>query len=77
MFITLLRSLFGCRITVVRSDNLHQMKFRHDKELEDSEFVFLFNCSPLGGHYSPCMKGGKAALEYLPLKCETKSLYPL
>ena len=41
MFILLLGSLFGCRITVLRSDNLHEMRFRHHKKLADSEFVFL------------------------------------
>ena len=68
MFILLLGSLFGCRITVLRSDNLHEMRFRHHKKLADSEFVFLFNCSPLGGHYSPCLKGG-VGLQYLTMEC--------
>ena len=37
--------------------------------MEDSEFVFLYNCSPLGGHYSACLKGGEG-LEYLTMECE-------
>ena len=69
MVIGLLASVFGCRITVVRSDNLTEMKFRYNKPLEDSEFVFLYNCSPMGGHYSPCLKGGDG-LEYLTMECE-------
>ena len=31
MVIGLLASVFGCRITVVRSDNLTEMRFRHKK----------------------------------------------
>ena len=69
MVIGLLASVFGCRITVVRSDNLTEMRFRHNKPLENSEFVFLYNCSPLGGHYSACLKGGEG-LEYLTMECE-------
>ena len=49
MFIQLLASLFAVRTTVVRSDTLAQIKSRHDKELDDAELVFMFNCSTLGG----------------------------
>ena len=74
MFIQLLASLFAVRITVVRSDTLAEIKFRHDKALDDAELVFMFNCSPLGGHYTPCIKTGEGNLEFLLLECQTVAI---
>ena len=34
----------------------------------------MFNCSPLGGHYTPCIKTGEGNLEFLLLECETVAI---
>ena len=31
----------------------------------------MFNCPPLGGYYTPCIKIGEGNLEFLLLECET------
>ena len=62
IMIKLIASLWGCRITVLRSDSLAELRFRHDLPLEDADMVWVYNSQPIHGHYSPaiCVKEGKA-----------------
>ena len=52
IFVKLLASMWGIRITLIRSDNCQQLKFRHDLDLEDADLVLLFNLIPVNEHYS-------------------------
>ena len=49
ILIRLIASVWGCRITIVRSDSCKEVRFRHDKNLGDTDFAVLYNCSEKGG----------------------------
>ena len=48
--IKLLASMWGCIVTVVRSDSCKEIRFRHDKSLKGSDFIFIYNCDSKGGY---------------------------
>ena len=50
--IQLLASMWGCRVTVLRSDSCKEIKFRHDKDLKGADFILVFNCDMEMGHYN-------------------------
>ena len=62
IMIKLIASLWGVKITILRSDSLSEMRFRHDSELDDVDMVLVYNSKPVNGHYSPaiCVEGGQA-----------------
>lgn len=65
IFLTMMASALGIRITLVRSDNCGEMRFRHEnKGLNDVDIVLIFNCDMVNGHYSSVVahdgKGCKA-----------------
>ena len=46
----------GVRISIVRSDSCKELRFRHEKKLDCSDFILLYNCCPgNSGHYSAVM----------------------
>ena len=47
--IQLLASMWGCRVTVLRSDSCKEIRFRHDKDLKGADFILVFNCDMEGG----------------------------
>ena len=50
----------GCRISIVRSDCCKEVRFRHEKKLNYSAFILLYNCCPGNdGHYSAVMRTDK------------------
>ena len=53
IFIKLLASMWGCRISVLRADNLHCVTYRYDGGFEEADIRLLFNGNPNRGHYSP------------------------
>ena len=59
LFVKLLSSMWGIRISLIRSDNCQELKFRHNFSLEDADLVLLFNSLPVNGHYSAVIKVGK------------------
>ena len=69
IFVKLLSSMWGIRISLIRSDNCQELKFRHNFSLEDADLVLLFNSSPVNGHYSAVIKVGKDLCEY-KLNCK-------
>ena len=69
IFVKLLASMWGIRITLIRSDSCQELKFRHDWPLEDADLVLLFNSIPLNGHYNAVIKVGKDLCEY-KLNCK-------
>ena len=61
--IKLLASMWGCRITVLRSDSCKEIRFRHDKGLKDSDFIFIYNCESDGGHFSTALRVNKIRMK--------------
>ncbi|MCG8626055.1 MAG: hypothetical protein MJE68_29165, partial [Proteobacteria bacterium] len=60
IMIKLIASLWAVRITVIRSDSLGELRFRHDLPFEEADMVWIYNSQPIHGHYSPaiCVKDG-------------------
>ena len=57
IFLSLVCSMWGLRLTVVRSDNLMEIKYRHNGELKDVCVGLLYNGEEdKGGHYSPLFR---------------------
>ena len=56
ILIKLIASMWGCRITIVHSDSCKEVRFRHNKALDGTDFAVLYNCSEKGGHYSAIMR---------------------
>ena len=60
IMILLIASMWGCRISIVRSDCCKEVRFRHEKKLDCSDFILLYNCCPGNdGHYSAVMHTDK------------------
>ena len=49
ILIKLIASMCGCRITIVHSDSCKEVRFKHNKALDGSDFGVLCNCSEKGG----------------------------
>ena len=57
IFLYLLASMWGVRISVVRSDNLTEIKYRHQGPLKEVCLGLLYNGKEEGGgHYSPLVR---------------------
>lgn len=57
IFLSLVSSLWGCRISVVRSDSCKTIDYRHDgMSLDKVDFVLLFNCDIVMGHYNSTIR---------------------
>ena len=68
ILIKLIASMWGCRITIVRSDSCKEVRFRHDKNLGDTDFAVLYNCSEKGGHYNAIMCIDKTLIKATSVK---------
>ena len=51
IFIYLIASCCGLRVTVIRSDSCAEVQCRHDKPLSEVDIGLMFNCSMSCGHY--------------------------
>ena len=51
IFIYLIASCWGLRVTVVRSNSCTEVQYRHDKPLSEVDIGLMFNCSMSCGHY--------------------------
>ena len=62
IMLKLISSMWAVKITVLRSDSLGEVRFRHEAEIDDVDIVLVYNSKPINGHYSPaiCVKGGEA-----------------
>ena len=52
VILSLLASVWSVRVTIVGSRTLHEIRFRHDLDLEFSDIALVFNTSEENGHYS-------------------------
>ena len=60
IMIRLIASMWVYRISIVRSDCCKEVRFRHEKKLDCSDFILLYNCCPENdGHYSAVMRTDK------------------
>ena len=53
IMLKLIASLWGLRITVIRSDSLGEIRIRHNLHFTKADMVFIYNSKPISGHYSP------------------------
>ena len=53
IFIKLIASMWGCKISVLRADNLNVVTYRYEGDFKDAEIRLLYNGNPTKGHYSP------------------------
>ena len=62
IMLKLISSMWAVKITVLRSDSLGEVRFRHDADIDDVDIVLVYNSKPINGHYSPaiCVEGGEA-----------------
>ena len=53
----LIASMWGLRITVIRSDSCKPQDFRHDQGIPYADLILLHNCNmSASGHYSACLR---------------------
>ena len=54
--------MWAVKITVLRSDSLREVRFRHEVDIDDVDIVLVYNSKPINGHYSPaiCVEGEEA-----------------
>ena len=61
--------MWGVRISVVRSDNLTEMKYRHQGPSKEVCLGLLYNGKEEGGHYSPLVRvDGQFCPEHKPFR---------
>ena len=62
IMLKLISSMWAVKITMLRSDSLGEVRFRHDADINDVDIVLVYNSKPINGHYSPaiCVEGGEA-----------------
>ena len=63
IMLKLISSMWAVKITILRSDSLGEVRFRHEADIDDVDIVLVYNSKPINGHYSPaiCVEGGEAA----------------
>ena len=53
IFIKLLALMWGCKVSVLRADNLHVVTYCYEGSFKEAEIRLLYNGNPTKGHYSP------------------------
>ena len=53
IFIKLVSSMWGCRVSVLRADNLSAVTYRYEGSYDQAEITLMYNGNPTTGHYSP------------------------
>ena len=53
IFIKLISSMWGCRISVLRADNLRAITYCYEGSYNQAEITLMYNGNPARGHYSP------------------------
>ena len=71
IFIKLVASMWGCKISVLRADSLHSTTYRYEGSFHLADIILMYNGNPVKGHYSPVGHCGKGlvfesnSIEYL------------
>ena len=53
IFIKLVLSMWGCRVSVLRADNLSAVTYQYEGSYDEAEITLMYNGNPTTGHYSP------------------------
>ena len=53
IFIKLVSSMWGCRVSVLHADNLSAVTYRYEGSYDQAEITLMYNGNPTTGHYSP------------------------
>ena len=75
IFIKLISSMWGCRISVLRADNLRAITYRYEGSYDEAEITLMYNGNPARGHYSPIRRTWKD-LQYDANEIEPLSFSP-
>ena len=59
IFINLIASMWKCRISVLRVDNLCEVTYRYEGSYDKANIILMFNGNPMKGHYSLVGHSGK------------------
>ena len=59
IFIKLVASMWGCKISVLRADSLHSTTYRYEGSFHLVDIILMYNGNPVKGHYSPVGHCGK------------------
>ena len=71
IFIKLVTSMLGCKISVLWADSLHSTTYRYEGSFHLADIILMYNGNPVKGHYSPVGHCGKGlvfesnSIEYL------------
>ena len=53
IFIKLVLSMWGCRVSILRADNLSAVTYWYKGSYDQAEIMLVYNGNPTTGHYSP------------------------
>ena len=59
IFIKLVASMWGCKISVLQADSLHSTMYRYEGSFHLVDIILMYNGNPVKGHYSPVGHCGK------------------
>ena len=59
IFIKLISSMWGCKISVLRADSLYATTYRYEGDFSSADIILMYNGNPVKGHYSPVGYCGK------------------
>ena len=59
IFIKLVSSMWGCRVSVLHADNLSAVTYRYEGSYNEAEITLMYNGNPTTGHYSPIRRTWK------------------
>ena len=72
VILTLLASMWSIRLTIVGSRSLHEVRFRHDLDLEFTDIALVYNTSEGNGHYSGLLRRNQEVCSTRPLSYSKK-----
>ena len=53
IFIKLVSSMWGCRISVLHAENLSAVTYHYEGSYDEAKITLMYNGNPSTGHYSP------------------------
>ena len=59
IFIKLISSMWGCRISVLCANNLRAITYHYEGSYDQAEITLMYNGNPARGHYSPIRRTWK------------------
>ena len=72
VILSLLASVWSIRPTIVGSRSIHEVRFRHDLDLEFTDITLVYNTSEGSGHYSGLMRKNQEVSSTRPLTYSQK-----